>query len=303
MKILHFVFCSIKHGYGHWYRSMALARCAQERGHIVYVASDRIPPEGIGHISVSRADEPSLSYALKVAKPDWLIVDIPNDLPDWIRAATNRRIATLNGIGYNQNDHGPDLRIIQGVDDLDLPGAQDNVPTLKGAEYVILRPELAKYQEQVKGEMTAVWGGGADVLHLLARFPIACPGTLALLLAGDMTPIPSLNLPTQTIVRLDPESEQIFDILAGSRKVVAAMGVIAWESNYLGLDTKIFSATPLHLRFATAMERHGYIKAWPTVGLPSNEEIKAFVNEPFEPWARVDLLGAQRVMEAIENYG
>jgi hypothetical protein len=52
------------------------------------------------------------------------------------------------------------------------------------------------------------------------------------------------------------------------------------------------------------MERAGLIRAWPSVGLPGNEEIREFIRTPFEITGQPpDLNGASRVMEAIEAYG
>src|SRR6185503_19899780 len=92
--------------------------------------------------------------------------------------------------------------------------------------------------------------------------------------------------PTHTTMRLNDESTDIFGWMAGSGKACIAHGMAAWELTYLGIPTHAFSATPLHLRFAEGMARRGLIKAWPTVGLPSNKEIKAFLSEPFEPDVR-----------------
>lgn len=302
MRLLVYAFCNKFTGYGHIFRSLALARTAQARGHTIYVASDRQPPDGLTHIPAKYDDPVTLACALEMVKPDWLIVDVPDPLPMWIRGIARCKVCALNGIGYNQNEGGLDLRVIQGVDDVELPGPQDKVPVLKGIEYVILRPEIARFKGMVRGEDVVIWAGGTDATGLIQRFPIACPGTFATIIASPMATSPLVLPPTQTYVRPDIESPEIFGWLAGARAVIGNFGMIAWETSYLQLPGYFFSATPLHLRFARGMARAGLVKIWPTVGLPSNEEIKEFVRTPFEPWGEPpDGLGAVRVMETLER--
>jgi hypothetical protein len=255
------------------------------------------------HIPAKYNDPVTFARALMAAEPDWLIVDIPHTPPDWIRGLAKCRICTLNGIGYNQND-GANLRVIQGVADVDLPGPQDKVPVLKGLEYVILRPEIEKYKGMVKGTDLMVWGGGADPLNLLQRFNLACPGKFATLIVSPMAPAPVIIGPCHATIRLNEESTDIFEWMGGSRGLVCAMGMICMEAAYLKLPQWVFSFSPLHLRFARGLERLGLIKMWPEVGLPSNEEIRAFVEEDFEPWGEPPSLdGAVNVMKAIEDFG
>jgi spore coat polysaccharide biosynthesis predicted glycosyltransferase SpsG len=305
MKILHYVFANKDTGLGHWHRSLALAQTARQRGHIVNIASDRTPPYPFGFILTAYRDKFSLISALQLASPDWLIVDMPDPLPEWLRELADEagcKICTLNGIGYNQND-GSDLRIIQGVADIDLPGLQDRVEVLKGIDYVILRPEIAKYQNESSGQDTLVWGGGMDVLGIHKRFFSVCPGRFAVHILSDMIAPPILNSPTQTYLRLSGESESIFGWIASSRDIVAAMGVIAWESAFLRRPIKVFSASPLHLVFAQGMERAGLLRAYPQVGLPEDDkELREFLDEPFEPTGQPpDDKGAERIIEAIEK--
>lgn len=303
MKILSLVYCSKKTGFGHWFRSLALAQTAQQRGHEVTIVGDRHPPNDLPFIHLHDLSPGALVMALQATKPDWLIVDLPGDLPRWIRELTPCRICTLNGIGYNQAD-GANLRVIQGVADVDLPGPQDKVPVLKGIEYVILRPEIEKYKGMARSQDWLCWGGGADILHLLTRFTVACPGWFATLITSPMAPAPLIVSPTHSVVRLNEESTDIFGWMAGSRAACVAMGMCTHELVYLGIETYCFNASELHLRFAKGMERAGLLKTWPAVGLPSNQEIKEFLSTPFRiTGERPDGLGAVRVMEAIEDYG
>lgn len=273
VKILCLVYANRSTGYGHWFRSLALAQTAQQCDHTVTIAGDRRPSNGLPFIHLHDLSPGALVMALQATKPDWLIVDLPGDLPEWIRELTKCRICTLNGIGYNQAD-GADLRVIQGVDDVDLPGPQDKVPVLKGIEYVILRPEIEQFKGLARSpEDWFVFGGGADVLRLLSRFTVACPGWFATLITSPMAPAPLIVSPTHTTIRLKEESADIFGWMSASGRGCVAMGMCVWELLAVGpIPTYVFSATTLHLRFAEAMARHGLIKAWPTVGLPSNDK-------------------------------
>jgi spore coat polysaccharide biosynthesis predicted glycosyltransferase SpsG len=306
LKILHYTFCRTETGMGHFFRSLALAQTAIQRGHTVFFASDRTPPYPFGFILTAYRDKFSLISALQLASPDWLIVDMPDPLPEWLRELADEagcKICTLNGIGYNQNGDGADLRVIQGLESVDLPGEQNRVPVIKGVEYIILRPELAKYLGEARGEETMVWGGAADVMKLHQRYFAACPGRFAVHIISDMIAPPILNTPTQTYLRLKGD-ESIFGWLASSKALVCAFGMITWEAAFLGLPIFSFSATELHLHFALAMERAGLIRTWPGVGLPGNDDdFRAFISEDWQPTGeRPTLDGAVNVMKAIENY-
>lgn len=304
MRLLFMTFANSHTGYGHLFRSLALARTALARGHAVTIAGDRQPAD-LPWIPARYNFQPDLQMALDTIKPDWLIVDVPDPLPGWIRQTAKCRVCALNGIGYNQAE-GLDLRVIQGSKNVRLPGKQDGVPTIKGIEYVILRPELARYKGLPRSnEDVFVWGGGSDVMGLLTRFPIACPGTFATLILGDMTPIyPMAYGPTCTAVRVKADGLEMLEWMAGSQRAVVAMGMCIYELLYLGIPSYVFNSSALHLRFAEPLAEAGLIKLWPGIGLPGDREIKEFVNQPFEMPGEtgIDLEGARRVMEAIENF-
>lgn len=304
MRILSYFFANPSCGYGHWFRSLALAQAAQARGHTVFVAGDRQPSPGLTHIPTVYNDPVSFARALQLAQPDWVIVDVPDPLPAWIRGIAKCKVAALNGIGYNQNE-GLNLRVIQGHKDVELPGKQDGVPTIKGTQYVILRPDLEKYKGIVKGSDWICWGGGTDPLGLLSRFTLACPGWFAVLIASPMIPAPIVTSPTHAVIRMNEEGTGVFGWLAGSQASCISFGMIAYELIFLGVPVYAFASTPLHLRFAQPLARRGLIKLWPTVGLPGKEEVRAFLSEPYEmpEETGISLDGAANVMEAIEGYG
>ena len=303
MRLCFTVFANKFTGYGHHYRSLALARTAQQRGHEVFVASDRQSPDGLYHIPTKYNDPASLALALEVAKPDWLIVDVPDPFPAWIREMAKCKVAALNGIGYNQTE-GLDLRVIQGHKDVELPGKQDGVPTVKGIEYVILRPEIQKYKGAARTEDWLCWGGGTDPLGLLPRFTVACPGWFAVLIASPMIPVPIVTSPTHAVVRMNEGCTDIFGWMASSKASCVSFGMVVYELLYLNTLIYAFASTPLHLRFAQPLAKQGLIKLWPKVGLPSKEEVRAFLEQDFEvpQETGIDLNGATRVMEKIEDF-
>lgn len=305
LKLLFLVYCSKKTGYGHYFRSLALAQTAQQRGHDVTIAGDRRPSNSLPFIHLHDLSPGALVMALQATNPDWLIVDLPGDLPEWIRELTTCKIAVLNGIGYNQNEEGLDLRVIQGSRDVELPGEQDNVPTIRGIEYVILRPEIARYKDVVKTPDVLVWAGGSDAMGLLSRFVTVCPGWFATLVVSPMSPTPLVISPTHTRIRPNPDTDEMLEWLAGSQRAVVAMGMIIYEAIWLGVKVHCFNATKLHLAFSRPLDKLGLLKSYPAVGLPTKGEMRAFLEEDFELLKEtgLDLLGSQRVMEAIEKYG
>lgn len=300
MRLLLYYFANPITGLGHFYRSTALAKIALERGHTVLVAGDR-KPDGLPFMPCIYESRGDFKDAVEAFKPDWVLVDLPHTPPEWIRETVKGRICTLNGIGYNQND-GADLRIIQGMSDVKLPGKQDKVPVLKGIEYVIIRPDTWQYRQEQRSPMTFVWGGGTDGMRLLSRFGLVYPQGLATLVMAEMTPAPQIVLPRHTALRLT--GNDFLSWLGGSQQAVMAMGMSAWEAVALDVKSYVFSYTPLHLAFAEAMDSAGLIKAWPGVGLPTSDEMRDFINTPFEIAGNgLDTDGARRVVEAIEKCG
>lgn len=302
LNLTFLVFSQQETGLGHWYRSLALAQAAHNRGHIVTITSNRIPPRPLKHIQARYLDPDDYNQAIQATRPDWVIVDLPHTPPAWIREMTPGKIATLNGIGYNQMD-GADLRVIQGAAEVNLPGEQDKVPTLKGLEYIILRPEIAQHKDAVRGEFSLIWGGAADGLSLLQNYGDWFPNEKAFFLVADMTPTPLLKSPNHWLLKLKEDSDDLFWWLARCKRLITAFGMVVPEALYL--QTPVFSLnySSLHLAFSTPLAEMGLIKNYPAVGLPSREEVERFLTEP---WERVDsdLIGAKgssRVIQEIER--
>lgn len=289
-------------GYGHKFRSLALAKAAQERGHTVTIASDQKPPSQFQWFQVEYLNQAQLFGALEIAKPDWLIVDLPHTPPEWIRVMYGGKILTLNGIGYNQGD-GADLRIIQGAAEVELPGEQDKVPVLKGLEYIILRPEIAKHKGVPRGEFSLVWGGGSDSTGTLQAMAGWFPNERAFFLVADMTPIPLLESTCHWLLKLDQDSDNFLWWLARCKRLITNFGMVVPEAIYLQTPVFSINASELHLAFASPLAEQGLIKNFPAVGLPSREEMERFLGEEFKPVVndQIGIKGGLRVIKAIEE--
>lgn len=300
MRLLFYVFCSPQTGFGHFYRSMALAQVASDRGHTVYIASDTRPSNNVIWLSVKYDFPPSLEYALDFVKPDWLIVDLPDTLPAWIEDMATCKICVLNGIGYDQANNVA-LRVIQGVGDLELPKGVDLSNTVMGVDYVIIRPEIERFKKCTKNNKIFVWAGGNDVTGLLPRYEQVCSDWVSTLIVSNITPVPGATGQNHTVIK--PQSSlDIFKWLASSKRAVVNMGMIVWEALFLGIKVHCFNASKLHLTFSQAMDRQGLLKSYPAVGLPDNEQMRKFLEQDFEiKGKRPDLKGGERVIKEMER--
>jgi spore coat polysaccharide biosynthesis predicted glycosyltransferase SpsG len=305
MKILFYVFATPETGLGHIFRSTALVQAATEAGHTVAIMSNRKPPVG-QWLDAHYLQKQQLSAALDVIQPDWLVVDLPDTLPPWVEELVGSRakICVLNGIGYDQANNVA-LRVIQGVNDIQLPRRMTPKNTLIGSEYVILRSEIEAVKRGGERDYWLVWGGARDYMKLLPAFSEAYKDEMCLMLRVPMTPeykIVNRNHTTLT-TRKDLD---IFNWIAGAKAVVCAMGVIAWECAYIGVPAYVFSYTDLHLTFARGMSAHGLIRSYPEVGLPNVEAIRNFTKGRLfkvdkESGMIPDNKGAARIVKEMEK--
>jgi len=78
--------------------------------------------------------------------------------------------------------------------------------------------------------------------------------------------------------------------------------MIVWELLYFGVDVYAFSLTKKHLEFAIEMDKRGFIKAYPEVGVPDIDGLHAFLSEPFTSLeTKLDLEGATRIAHLLED--
>lgn len=263
-------------GLGHCYRSSALRKEATRVGYKSIAITDwhetldRIHVSDIGDTIDSR-----IITWLNGYKPDWLVVDLPIPIPEWLTIyARNNRIWTvaLNGVGHDK----PDMADIIWVQDDPLR--------------VIIRPEIFEIPDRPLFENSwFVWGGARDPMNLRYRFESAMPHDPAMLTrtcmslgehcveAGRKRPVNDCHY------RVFTNGIDIFHYMSICERACVSMGMICWELAAMGKPVYAFSKTSEHLRFAQNMENLGLIKAYPEVGIPDNSEIQRFLRTPFTP--------------------
>ena len=285
MNIKMIVFANRNTGWGHWYRSIALAEHIQSQNHQVTIISDRTPPKPLAWHCVSY-DDPALWRGPLYDSDDWLLIDLPDEAPEWLYdLCQNRGIKTcvLNGVGHQCGDRA-DLRIIQGLTDDEL-GPKEYA----GVDFIILRPavfEAKKISNQIVDWF--VFGGASDKLNLTRKFP-------------NWQRIVFTISPNKLQVQ-DREDDGFLLAAAQCKRACIAMGVTAWELSAIGLPVYAFSLTPLHLQFALEMDKAGYIKAYPKVGIPSKRSFRNFLSVPFTPTGKpIDGLACQRILQLMEH--
>src|SRR3990167_587681 len=295
MNIVILVYAKPEVGLGHWYRSLTLAEEARKRGHYVWLVGNKMAL-GQHFFQVRENDPDDLFHVLHQIRPDFLVVDLQDSVPDYIYDLVgNTKILVLNGVGREEEEKA-DVAIIQGFTDIMRPN------TYSGPEYVILRKNITNMPRDpqiINFDNWFVWGGARDKMSLLPAFSQAMPEVEANLVVTDfMKECPSVN-GNHLVFRAKDDS--IITVMYTSGKACIATGMVAWELATIGVPTYAFSWSEGHLRFAKRMEEAGLVKAWNGVGLPSCEEIREFLNEPFYPTGTPpDGRGAERIVEIME---
>ena len=124
MNVAFLVFRNSLTGFGHWYRSKALANYLKLKHHKITIIGDYLADDWITYNSILTDDESSiLSSTLysHILEPwyDWIVVDLPFELDkQFYLACKSKKIKTLilNGVGHHVGDLA-DLRIVEGLDD------------------------------------------------------------------------------------------------------------------------------------------------------------------------------------------
>lgn len=308
MKIVIMVYAEPKVGLGHWYRSIELAKRAEERGHYVTVVGNKMA-RPFTFFQIREGETMDLYHVLHQTNPDYLVVDLQDRVPDYIYDLVKSRLVVLNGVG-REEEQKADLTVIQGFANGLHP---DNI--YAGPEYVILRRELFQIKEKFKPGPDVpkrnwfVWGGANDKMNLLPTFPQVFPEQNSFLIINKHFPLPAWTkggtihwnpaIHSPTLI----DDLYIVQAMLSAKKACIAMGMVAWELAALGVPTYAFSWSEGHLKFAQRMQEHGLIKAYPRVGLPSPEEMQAFLSEPFEPDVTnaPDDKGADRILDLMEK--
>lgn len=298
MKIVFLVYAKPETGLGHWYRTIELAKRAEERGHYVTIVGNRMA-RPFTFFQVRENEEYDLYHVLHQIDPDWLVVDLQDSVPDYIYNITKTRLAVLNGVGYDKEDEA-DLTIIQGFSDKN----RENI--LSGEKYVVLRKELFEAKQHIdkKAKDWFVWGGTKDKMGILTAFPLIMPESKASLVISKMFPIELKTISNPAIhtpVFVDDSS--IIPLMTISNRACVAMGMIAWELAALEIPAYVFSVSNGHLGFANKMQENGLLLAYPEIGLPEENKVVEFLSTPFEITGNPpDEKGADRILAAMENF-
>lgn len=272
-------------GWGHWFRALALLDAAHSRGHRVYIATNENPHHPRFLFTPARRPEVVGRY-LRELRPDWLIVDLPGQPPDYV--FENTPVCLVSGVGGDEDERCA-LVVNQGFT------GQYGAP-----DYIILRRELARYQRQEPGHGWFVFGGAADVMGLLSQFHKACRAWPATLVVTPDTPEPPEATARHTVVNCADHS--IFGLAAACEQACISTGMIAWELACLQTQMHLLSLTESHLETALEMDRRGWAKAWPEVGMPGQRRLRAFLKEPYEYEAPgIGGRGAERVIRLLEE--
>ena len=282
LRLATLCFAGHAYGYGHLYRSQALANTARQMGYTVFEISNY---PIFSEYWISEHDIASLHAALVRIKPDWLIIDLPTISREISITAHELGIKTcfLNGVGHQLETELADLVWIQ-----DMP------------ERIILRPKFTNHKTDTEW---FVYGGGADELGLLPCFSKAMPDVTAYLIDTNLTSYSANIVQSRLHELVRPDNIQILDYMQHARRAVLHMGMNAWELAALGKSIYLFSRDEGHLYFAQHMAELNLALAFPRVGLPEVDELRNFLATDFTPSGKKpDGLGAQRLLKELKDY-
>ncbi len=293
LRLLFYTFANKSTGLGHWFRCLALAEAALNRGHKVAFASDRKPPFGMPFYPSVYLLEDGFVEAYNHFYPEWIVADLPVSVPDFVMNLPTRK-CLIDGIGHDAQAKA-DLNISQGLD-----GTGYCAP-----DYVLIRncamlPSVSP--KPIKGVF--VFGGGADKLGLTKRFIRACSSMPANIVISPLAQQFNSAYPVYQIV-YSMDDNRIFSVMRQSTSAVVHMGMICWETCFYGIAPHIFSYSLSHLASAKAMENAEYALAFDYVGLPEEDTVLLdFIRQPVILRGKsIDGRGAERVIKLMERRG
>jgi len=277
-------------GLGHWYRCSALLSVAFNRGHKTALVGDRKPSNSTRFYSSAYLNEDSFVKACESFQPNWIVIDIPDKIPDWMWQ-TSAKKCVIDGIGHETKEKA-ELNISQGFD-----GEYCAPVYLILRQHMMISPALPKPREGM-----FVFGGGADKLGLAKRFVQSCKEIPANIVISPMVDWIEVAL-SQIHTLYTMDDNHVFSVMKASTGAAAHMGMICWELCRDNIAPHIFSYSVGHLESAKELERRGYALAYDMIGLPENDEtLLDFLNRPAvfngQP---IDGWGAERVIRLMER--
>lgn len=279
-------------GLGHWFRCLALAEAAFNRGHRVTFISDRqVNNPRVLNCDAEYLNQEQIEFWTSRLSFDWLVVDIPDQIPEWIWGISANK-CVIDGIGHEAQKKA-DLNISQGFGNAEY-GAPD---------YVLLR-RLAPPQrvDPAPCDGMFVFGGGADKLGLAARFIRSCPDIPANIVVSPLAELQQAsNSPLHNVYRMN--GDKIFTVIQASTSAAVHHGMIVWELVSMRLAPHVFSYSVNHYENAKQMEDAGYVLAYDAVGLPEGDEpLRDFLLRPAVLTGKpIDGRGAERVIKLMER--
>ncbi len=291
MKIAFLVWADRNTGLGHYFRCQALAEAAFNRGHRVRFISNRKSTLNGSTFQCEYLDKTSFEFFMENNLPDWIVIDIPDQIPDWLWAVKARK-CVIDGIGHEAKAKA-DLNISQGFD-----GGEYGAP-----DYLLLRQHMMLNSAIPKPrEGMFVFGGGADKLGLARRFAQSCKDIPANIVISPMVDWVEMPLsPAHTLYTLD--DNRVFSVMKASTSAAVHHGMIVWELCRDGIAPKVFSYSLQHLEDAKRMEEMGYILAYDAVGLPEGDiPLLDFLQRPVVFMGKpIDGHGAERTIKLMER--
>jgi len=230
------------------------------------------------------------------------VLDFPGVIPDDILASTRKvgaKVCLLDGDGEAPWEPLADLVVVQGCP-IRTKRGRPRANILQGAEYVIIRPEIFQVTRK-PGNEWLIYGGSTDPLGVVPAFMEACKKMPAVLLPAGRAHLDK-PLPHHRIRHV--HGDGILPYFGLCKAACIKLGMVAWELAALGVPVYAFVLNERDMRFARGMDEAGLIRAYPEVGLPSPDKMRAFLAEPFMPaeYTRPDDKGAARILEAMAGH-
>lgn len=307
MKIGMLFFSGKGYGLGHKNRCAQFWDSLGQNQHFGYMISN-LQFRQIG--GLYRQIRPDVDYdvwhLLHELQLDWLLIDLPPDLlHDYyfeIAKEFNTKIALLNAYGDPAEERA-DLAIIQGWNTYAQKVTRDK--HYQGSKYVILRrglEDVGASERQVQ-DFTFVFGGAEDKMNLLNKTSQVLADQNGIFVQTSLST--NIFKPASQNHHLysNLPGEAIYSVMGMCNRAIVAMGISAWELAYLGIPTYIISPTKRHLGFALGMESKGLARAYPDVGIPGEDELRNFINEPFtlKKKFRPDTQAPERIIRLVES--